>query len=88
MPTIHAMTVDVEDYFHVAAFNRVITPDDWPNWPSRVEANTQRMLELFAQHKIQITFLSSAGWPSATQNWCGKSPRPATKSPLTAIATS
>lgn len=61
MPTIHAMTVDVEDYFHVAAFNRVITPDDWPSWPSRVEANTQRMLELFAQHKIQITFFI-LGW--------------------------
>lgn len=61
MPAIHAMTVDVEDYFHVAAFNRVITPDDWPNWPSRVEANTQRMLELFANHNIHITFFI-LGW--------------------------
>ncbi len=61
MPALHAMTVDVEDYFHVAAFNRVITPDDWPNWPSRVEANTLRMLELFAKHEIKITFFI-LGW--------------------------
>jgi polysaccharide deacetylase family protein (PEP-CTERM system associated) len=55
------MTVDVEDYFHVAAFNKVISPEDWPNWPSRVEANTQRMLELFANHNIHITFFI-LGW--------------------------
>ena len=61
MPALHAMTVDVEDYFHVAAFNRVITPDDWPNWPSRVGANTLRMLELFAKHEIKITFFI-LGW--------------------------
>jgi polysaccharide deacetylase family protein (PEP-CTERM system associated) len=55
------MTVDVEDYFHVAAFNKVITPDEWPNWPSRVEANTHRLLDLFAKHHIKITFFI-LGW--------------------------
>lgn len=58
---VHAMTVDVEDYFHVAAFNKVISPDQWDNWPSRVEANTHRLLALFAEHGIKITFFV-LGW--------------------------
>lgn len=57
----HAMTVDVEDYFHVAAFAEVIDPKDWSHWPSRVEANTQRLLSLFAEHQIKITFFI-LGW--------------------------
>lgn len=58
---VHAMTVDVEDYFHVAAFNKVISPSQWDNWPSRVEANTQRLLDVFAKHQIHITFFI-LGW--------------------------
>lgn len=57
----HAMTVDVEDYYHVAAFANVIKPDDWPQWPSRVEANTDRLLGLFDQANIKITFFI-LGW--------------------------
>jgi polysaccharide deacetylase family protein (PEP-CTERM system associated) len=64
MPTpqmTHAMTVDVEDYFHVAAFAKVISPADWDQWPSRVEANTHKLLQLFAQRNIKITFFI-LGW--------------------------
>jgi polysaccharide deacetylase family protein (PEP-CTERM system associated) len=61
MPITHAMTVDVEDYYHVAAFAKVIDPQDWERWPSRVEANTQRLLQLFADHHIKITFFI-LGW--------------------------
>ncbi len=57
----HAMTVDVEDYFQVAAFARVIDPADWPQWPSRVEANTDRLLQLFDDAGIKITFFI-LGW--------------------------
>ncbi|UUA71412.1 XrtA system polysaccharide deacetylase [Cellvibrio sp. QJXJ] len=57
----HAMTVDVEDYYHVAAFAKVIKPSDWDNWPSRVEQNTERLLQLFANHNIKITFFI-LGW--------------------------
>lgn len=57
----HAMTVDVEDYYHVAAFAKVIKPEDWDNWPSRVEANTHRLLQLFADADIKITFFI-LGW--------------------------
>lgn len=62
MQTItHAMTVDVEDYYHVAAFNKAIDPADWDKWPSRVEANTHRLLQLFDDSQIKITFFI-LGW--------------------------
>ena len=57
----HAMTVDVEDYYHVAAFNKAINPNDWEQWPSRVEANTHKLLQLFADANIKITFFI-LGW--------------------------
>lgn len=57
----HAMTVDVEDYYHVAAFAKVIKPSEWNNWPSRVEENTERLLQLFDDHQIKITFFI-LGW--------------------------
>jgi len=60
-PIKHAMTVDVEDYFHVAAFNKVIKPGEWEQWPSRVESNTRRLLELFASHNVKCTFFI-LGW--------------------------
>lgn len=57
----HAMTIDVEDYYHVSAFERVITPKDWPDLPSRVEQNTARLLQLFAQQHVKATFFV-LGW--------------------------
>jgi len=57
----HAMTVDVEDYFHVAAFNQVIDPATWDTWPCRVEQNTNTLLALFDRNKIKITFFI-LGW--------------------------
>lgn len=45
------LTVDVEDYFHVAAFARQIDPATWDRFPLRVERNTHRLLELFAERE-------------------------------------
>ena len=61
MPVINAMTVDVEDYFQVAAFEACIRREDWPRWPVRVEGNTRRVLELFARQDIRATFFV-LGW--------------------------
>jgi polysaccharide deacetylase family protein (PEP-CTERM system associated) len=61
MTITHAMTVDVEDYFHVAAFNKVIDPSTWEQWPCRVEANTHKLLQLFDDKNINITFFI-LGW--------------------------
>ena len=57
----HAMTIDVEDYFHVSAFAKAIKPSEWDNWPSRVEHNTRSLLELFAEQNVKATFFV-LGW--------------------------
>jgi polysaccharide deacetylase family protein (PEP-CTERM system associated) len=57
----NALTVDVEDYFQVEAFKGVISNDSWDNIPTRVEANTQRLLDMFAQADIKATFFV-LGW--------------------------
>lgn len=57
----NAMTVDVEDYFHVAALARDIPRSQWDQMEYRVEANTQRLLKLFSDHKIKATFFV-LGW--------------------------
>jgi polysaccharide deacetylase family protein (PEP-CTERM system associated) len=57
----HAMTIDVEDYFHVAAFKNVIPPGEWDQWHPRVEQNTRRLLVLFERAGITATFFV-LGW--------------------------
>jgi len=57
----HALTVDVEDYFHVAAFAKNIDTNDWDQWPSRVESSTHALLDLFAEKQVKATFFV-LGW--------------------------
>jgi polysaccharide deacetylase family protein (PEP-CTERM system associated) len=57
----HAMTVDVEDYYHVAAFSKVIDTNKWADYPSRVERNTDILLSLFERKNIHATFFV-LGW--------------------------
>lgn len=58
---INAMTVDVEDYFQVSAFDEVVPRSRWDEMPSRVVANTERMLRVFAEHDVRGTFFV-LGW--------------------------
>jgi polysaccharide deacetylase family protein (PEP-CTERM system associated) len=57
----NAMTVDVEDYFQVSAFERHVDKADWDNIPCRVEANVERILMLFDRKGIKATFFT-LGW--------------------------
>jgi polysaccharide deacetylase family protein (PEP-CTERM system associated) len=57
----NAMTVDVEDYFQVSAFEKVINRHDWDSIACRVEANTNRILELFNYNQVKATFFM-LGW--------------------------
>jgi polysaccharide deacetylase family protein (PEP-CTERM system associated) len=57
----NALTVDVEDYYHVSAFARNINQSDWDTYPSRVEVNTYRLLDLFSRYQIKATFFV-LGW--------------------------
>jgi polysaccharide deacetylase family protein (PEP-CTERM system associated) len=72
---LNAMTVDVEDYFHVQAFAGVVRRSDWERYPSRVERNTFRLLEMFACRQVRATFFV-LGWvaerfPGLVQTICG-----------------
>lgn len=57
----NAMSVDVEDWFQVQAFASVIGRDAWESLPRRVEANTDRILALFAEAGVRATFFT-LGW--------------------------
>lgn len=57
----NAMTVDVEDYFHVAALAQSIDRSRWNEMEYRVEANTRRLLDLFEANGISATFFV-LGW--------------------------
>jgi polysaccharide deacetylase family protein (PEP-CTERM system associated) len=58
---VNAMTVDVEDYYHVSAFKDAIAPGDWDGMESRVEANTRYLLDTFDERGIKATFFV-LGW--------------------------
>ena len=60
-PLTNYLTVDVEDYFQVAAFERAISPDEWDQHPCRVVANVHTILDLFTAHDVQGTFFI-VGW--------------------------
>lgn len=62
LPTTNALTIDVEDYFHVEAFSSVVKREDWGNkYPLRVEKNTHHILNILDQHDVKATFFV-LGW--------------------------
>ncbi len=60
-PLLHALTIDVEDYFQVTGFERQISRDDWDHYPSRVVPNTVRLLEILDAQRVHATFYIM-GW--------------------------
>jgi polysaccharide deacetylase family protein (PEP-CTERM system associated) len=58
---LNAMTVDVEDYFQVSAFEDHVPRSSWADFESRVCRNTQRLLEIFAAADTGATFFV-LGW--------------------------
>ena len=60
-PIRNALTVDVEDYFQVSAFERLIPRSSWDSLPSRIELNIDRILAMMADHSIHATFFT-LGW--------------------------
>lgn len=58
---VNAMTVDVEDYFHVAALAQSINRSQWSSMEYRAEQSTRRLLRLFDAAHIKATFFV-LGW--------------------------
>lgn len=58
---LNAMTVDVEDYFQVSAFESHVDRSQWESRECRVERNVDRILELFDEYSVRSTFFT-LGW--------------------------
>ncbi len=59
--TVNAFTIDVEDYYHVAALASAVSRESWPTRESRVERNVERLLALLAEKGVKGTFFV-LGW--------------------------
>ena len=58
---LNAMTVDVEDYYQVSAFEGVVDRARWDAYESRVERNTRLVLDVLAARNVRATFFT-LGW--------------------------
>lgn len=58
---IHALTIDVEEHFQVAALSQALERSQWDVQESRVERNTGKILDLLEQESIKATFFI-LGW--------------------------
>ncbi len=70
----NALTIDVEDYFQVNAFAKIIRRDSWDSYPLRVGDSTRRALDLFDEFDVKATFFV-LGWvakrlPELVQEIC------------------
>lgn len=57
----NALSIDVEDYFQVAALAPWASYEKWDAFPLRVERNTQKILEILDRSGIKATFFV-LGW--------------------------
>ncbi|MCL9981981.1 MAG: DUF3473 domain-containing protein [Erythrobacter sp.] len=58
---VNGLSVDVEDWFQVGAFENVIARGEWDGISTRVEDNVSRILDLFAEADVRATFFT-LGW--------------------------
>ena len=58
---LNALSVDVEDWFQVGAFENVIKRSDWDSLECRVERNSDAVLALFDDANVTATFFT-LGW--------------------------
>jgi polysaccharide deacetylase family protein (PEP-CTERM system associated) len=63
---LNALTIDVEDYYHVSGFDRCVSRDQWDDFEPRVEANTHRLLDRLAEAGVRGTFFV-LGWVAQRQ---------------------
>jgi polysaccharide deacetylase family protein (PEP-CTERM system associated) len=57
----NALTIDLEDYYHVSAFNDSIAKDKWSSQESRVAQNTDLLLNSLDEAGCKATFFT-LGW--------------------------
>lgn len=55
------LTIDVEDYFQVAAFADIVSPENWETMEQRVHIGITPILRLLKKHGVLATFFI-VGW--------------------------
>lgn len=63
---LNALTIDVEDYFHVSGFEDAVDRSTWDELPSRVGPATERLLDCLAAAGARATFFV-LGWVAERQ---------------------
>ena len=58
---VNGLSVDVEDWFQVGAFEGVIDRDSWDSLSDRIERNCDAILEMFDEAEVKATFFT-LGW--------------------------
>ena len=63
---VNALTIDVEDYFHVSGFEPYVDRADWDAYQSRVGSSTDRLLDILSAADVRATFFV-LGWVAERQ---------------------
>ncbi|GAX62948.1 polysaccharide deacetylase [Candidatus Scalindua japonica] len=58
---LNAITIDVEEYFQVSAFEKYVKCEEWGTFPPRVELNTLKILDMLDEFSVKATFFI-LGW--------------------------
>ena len=58
---IHALSFDIEDWFHMVEIEAVNDPSTWDSLPSIVERETEWILDTLRERKVRATFFM-LGW--------------------------
>jgi polysaccharide deacetylase family protein (PEP-CTERM system associated) len=61
MSITNFLSIDVEDYFHVSAFETITPPGSWDVCEFRVDRNTEKILRILEEHEVKATFYV-LGW--------------------------
>ena len=61
MSICNALTIDVEDYFHVSALAPYIARSEWDTRECRIERNIERILAMLEESGVRATFFT-LGW--------------------------
>jgi polysaccharide deacetylase family protein (PEP-CTERM system associated) len=65
-PLLNALTIDVEDYYHVSGFDHCVPRRQWDDLPARVGDSTRRILDRLAEAGVRGTFFI-LGWVAERQ---------------------
>jgi polysaccharide deacetylase family protein (PEP-CTERM system associated) len=64
--TRNALTIDVEDYYHVSGFEHIVDRARWDDFEPRVADSTSRLLDILAEAGVRATFFV-LGWVAERQ---------------------